>query len=231
AHGQREGDARPARPRARAREGDGGRDLGVGGDPRAARGLRRRDQGHRPQSHEGLLMSTAAGAPSRRSALLETDLDWKRRIIGLDAPDLSLCYQCGTCTAVCPISSADNPFPRKEMVWVQWGLKERALGNASIWLCHQCGTCNAYCPRDAKPSNVMAALREDSIAHYAVPRFMGRALGDPRALPLLFALPAVILLAVLAGLGHLGSLPAGRIVFSRFLPIMAIEAIFLVSIG
>src|SRR5215470_9412026 len=176
-------------------------------------------------------MPTAAGALSGPPALLETDLDWKRRIIGLDAPDLSLCYQCGTCTAVCPISSADNPFPRKEMVWVQWGLKERALGNASIWLCHQCGTCNAYCPRDAKPSNVMAALREDSIAHYAVPRFMGRALGDPRALPLLFALPAVILLAVLAGLGHLGSLPAGRIVFSKFLPIMAIEAIFLVSIG
>ena len=110
---------------------------------------------------------------------IATDLDWKRRIIGLDAPDLSVCYQCGTCTAVCPVSTAENPFPRKEMVWVQWGLKDRALGNASIWLCHQCSTCNTYCPRDAKPSNVMAALRDYSITHYAVPPFMGRALGDP----------------------------------------------------
>jgi quinone-modifying oxidoreductase subunit QmoC len=157
---------------------------------------------------------------------IHTDLDWKRQIIGLDAPDLSVCYQCGTCTAVCPISTAENPFPRKEMVWVQWGMKDRALGNASIWLCHQCGTCNTYCPRDAKPSNVMAALRDYSITHYAVPAFMGRALSHPRYLPLLFAAPAVIFLAILGWLGHLTSLPEGRIVFSKFLPIAYIEVTF-----
>jgi len=160
---------------------------------------------------------------------IQTDLEWKRQIIGLDAPDLSVCYQCGTCTAVCPVSTAENPFPRKEMVWVQWGMKDRALGNASIWLCHQCGTCNTYCPRDAKPSNVMAALRDYSITHYAVPAFMGRALSHPRYLPLLFAVPAIILLAVLGWLGHLTSLPEGRIVFSKFLPIAYIEVIFVAS--
>jgi quinone-modifying oxidoreductase, subunit QmoC len=158
---------------------------------------------------------------------LETDLEWKREIIGLDAADLSVCYQCGTCTAVCPVSPVDNPFPRKEMVWVQWGLKGRALGNSSIWLCHQCGTCNSYCPRDAKPSNVMAALRQYSISHYAVPRFMGRALNDPKYLPLLFAIPAAVFFAILGWLGHLGALPEGRIVFSKFLPIAFIEVTFL----
>src|SRR5262245_6497316 len=162
---------------------------------------------------------------------IATDLEWKRRIIGLDASDLSLCYQCGTCTAVGPCTTADNPFPRKEMVWVQWGLKERALGNASIWLCHQCGTCNAYCPPDAKPSNVMAALRDDSIAHYAVPAFLGRALARPGSLPLLFAIPVVIVLAVLGWLVHLSALPEGRIVFSKFMPIACIEVIFLASSG
>lgn len=165
------------------------------------------------------------------ATLIEPDLDFKRAIIGLDAHDLTACYQCGTCSAVCPISSADNPFPRKEMVWVQWGLKDRALGNASIWMCHQCGTCNSYCPRDAQPANVMAALRDYCIGHYAVPQFMGRALSDPKYLPLLFGLPAVIFLAILAWLGHLTSLPAGRIVFSKFLPIMAIEVTFMVAIG
>jgi quinone-modifying oxidoreductase subunit QmoC len=162
---------------------------------------------------------------------VQTDLDWKRRIIGLDAPDLSVCYQCGTCTAVCPVSTTENPFPRKEMVWVQWGMKEQALGNASIWLCHQCGTCNTYCPRDAKPSNVMAALRDDSIGHYAVPAVMGRALADPRYLPLLFAIPAVIFLGILGWLGHLTALPEGRIVFSRFLPIALIEVIFVAGMA
>ena len=163
--------------------------------------------------------------------LVQPDFDWKRQILDLDAHDLSVCYQCGTCTAVCPISTAENPFPRKEMVWVQWGLKERALGNASIWMCHQCGTCNTYCPRDAKPANVMAALRDYSITHYAVPAFMGRALSAPRYLPLLFAIPAVIFLAVLGWLGHLTALPQGRIVFSQFIPIAYIEAVFLATIG
>jgi quinone-modifying oxidoreductase, subunit QmoC len=162
---------------------------------------------------------------------VQTDLEWKRQIIGLDAPDLSVCYQCGTCTTVCPVSTADNPFPRKEMAWVQWGLKERALGNASVWLCHQCGTCNSYCPRDAKPSNVMAALRDYSIAHYAVPRFLGLALTDPRYLPVLFAIPTAIVLAMLGWLGHLGSAPPGRIVFSKFIPILYIEVTFVACLA
>lgn len=165
------------------------------------------------------------------AALVQPDLDFKRRIIGLDAHDLSACYQCGTCSAVCPISTADNPFPRKEMVWVQWGLRDRALGNASIWMCHQCGTCNSYCPRDARPANVMAALRDYSIAHYAVPAFMGRALNDPRFLPALFAVPVAIFLAVLGRLGHLASLPEGKVVFSKFMPIPYIEVIFILAMA
>jgi quinone-modifying oxidoreductase subunit QmoC len=162
---------------------------------------------------------------------LEPDLDFKRRIIGLDARDLSYCYQCGTCSAVCPVSSEENPFPRKEMIWVQWGLKERALSNSSIWLCHQCGTCSAYCPRDAKPANVMAALRDYSITHYATPRFFGVALSHPKYLPLLFALPVAILLAILAGLGNLGGLPEGRIVFAKLFPDFYVEALFDIAVG
>ena len=165
------------------------------------------------------------------ATLIQPDLEFKREIIGLDAHDLSVCYQCGTCSAVCPISTANNPFPRKEMVWVQWGLKDRALGNSSIWMCHQCGTCNTYCPRDAKPANVMAALRDYSITHYAVPRFMGKALGQPKYLPLLFGIPAIIFLALLGWLGNLASLPAGRIVFSKFMPILYIEVVFMAAIG
>src|SRR5262249_18286594 len=73
---------------------------------------------------------------------------------------------------------------------------------------------------------VMAALRDYSITHYAMPAFMGRALGDPRYLPLLFGIPAVLFLAILGWLGHLTSLPAGRIVFSKFIPIPVIEVTF-----
>jgi quinone-modifying oxidoreductase, subunit QmoC len=77
----------------------------------------------------------------------------------------------------------------------------------------------------------MAALRDYSISHYAAPRVMGRALGEPRWLPLLFAIPAVIFLAILGGLGHLGALPEGRIVFSKFMPILFIEVTFVAAIA
>ena len=162
--------------------------------------------------------------------LVEPDLAFKRRILGLGAHDLSLCYQCGTCSVVCPLSSSDNPFPRKEMVFVQWGLTERALSQSSIWLCHQCGTCTTYCPREANPSAVMSALREESIAHYAVPKFMGRAMAEPKFLPLLFALPALLLLAVLALTGKLTGLPQGEIVYSKLFSTLTIEIVFVASI-
>jgi quinone-modifying oxidoreductase subunit QmoC len=161
---------------------------------------------------------------------VQPDLEFKRKILGLGAHDLTACYQCGTCSVVCPISMPDNPFPRKEMVWVQWGLKELALSNSSIWLCHQCGACTAYCPRNAKPADVMAALRDYSITHYAVPHFMGRALNEPKYLPLLFAIPAVIFAAILGWLGHLSALPEGEIVFSKFLPIGYIEGTFVAAL-
>jgi quinone-modifying oxidoreductase subunit QmoC len=162
---------------------------------------------------------------------VRSDLAFKRDILGLGAPDLTACYQCGTCSVVCPISTPDNPFPRKEMIWVQWGLKERALGNASIWLCHQCASCTAYCPRDAKPASVMAALRDYSVTHYAMPGIVGRALADARCLPLLLGLPALVFLALLGWLGRLGRLPEGPVVFSKLIPIVYIEVIFIAFVA
>jgi quinone-modifying oxidoreductase subunit QmoC len=164
-------------------------------------------------------------------AVVKPDLEFKREILGLGAHDLTACYQCGTCSVVCPISPPDNPFPRKEMVWVQWGMKARAMADSAIWVCHQCGSCTTYCPRDAKPADVMAALREYSIKHYAVPRFLGRALGDPKYLPLLFALPVLVFGGILAWLGNLTSLPSGQVVFSRFIPIVYIEAVFMIAMA
>jgi quinone-modifying oxidoreductase subunit QmoC len=161
---------------------------------------------------------------------IQPDLEFKRQILGLGAHDLTACYQCGTCSVVCPISTPENPFPRKEMVWAQWGLKDMALSNSSIWLCHQCSACTTYCPRDAKPADVMAALRDYSISHYAVPRFMGQALTDPKYLPMLFGIPALIFAAILGWLGHLTALPEGQVVFSKFLPIIYIEITFMAAL-
>lgn len=158
------------------------------------------------------------------------DLDFKRRMLKIAGDDLSACYQCGTCSVVCDLSTDDNPFPRKEMVLSQWGLKERALSNPSIWLCHQCGTCSTYCPRNARPADVMAALRDESIVQYSRPEFMTKALRNPAALPILFAIPAVLILIVLGFLGNLSGFPEGTVVYSKFLPTTFIDVIFLSSV-
>jgi len=162
---------------------------------------------------------------------IEPDLDFKKTILGLGAHDLTACYQCGTCSVVCPISTEDEPFPRKEMVWVQWGLKDRLMTDPTVWMCHQCAICDTYCPRDAKPADVMAAVRDYSIAHYAVPQFMGRAVNDPKTLPFLLGFPALILLGALGALGHLNGLPDGPIVYSKFLPVPVVEVIFVLFVG
>jgi ferredoxin len=69
------------------------------------------------------------------------------------------CFQCGTCSAICPLSSDDKPFPRKEMIWSQWGLKNKLEGDLDPWLCYYCGKCSEFCPRKADPGQLMMSLR------------------------------------------------------------------------
>ena len=162
---------------------------------------------------------------------LQPDLEFKHRILGLDAHDLTACYQCGTCSVICPISTDDDPFPRKEMVWTQWGLKDRVMHTQATWQCHQCQLCSTYCPREAKPANVMAALREYSVGFHAFPKFLGQWINEPRYLPALFAIPVLILLIVLAMAGTLTGLPEGEIVFRAFVPFIYVEVVYVVAVG
>ena len=41
------------------------------------------------------------------------DLGFVRALLGSGAPELKFCYQCSTCTVVCPIAPDQSPFPRK----------------------------------------------------------------------------------------------------------------------
>ncbi len=166
-----------------------------------------------------------------QTVAIQPDLEFKRAILGLDAGDLSGCYQCGTCSVMCPVSPDDDPFPRKEMIWTQWGLKDRLMHDPAIWLCHQCQLCSTYCPREAKPANVMAALREYSVAFHAFPRFLGEWMNKPRYLPLLLAIPVVALMIVLAINGTLTEFPKGEIVFRKYVPFLLLDSVFITAVG
>ncbi len=126
------------------------------------------------------------------------DLDFIRDVMDSGGSNLKTCQQCATCSVICPLSPDLHPYPRKEMIWAAWGLKDRLMGDPDIWLCHQCGDCALACTRGSRPSEVLAGLRSATIAHFAVPRFMGAMVRDPRYLPLLL-LGTLAFLAAMIG--------------------------------
>ena len=91
--------------------------------------------------------------------VVEPDVGFINEVKALGGGDLKKCYQCATCSVACPIAPDNKPFPRKEMIAASWGLKDKLVGNGDIWLCHNCGDCTTLCPREAKPGDVLAAIR------------------------------------------------------------------------
>lgn len=154
---------------------------------------------------------------------IKPDLKFINAVINGGGESLKKCFQCATCSVVCNVTPESKPFPRKEMVQAQWGLKDKLFSNPDIWICHQCSDCTAYCPRGAKPGEVLGAIRKLSIEHYSFPSFLGRMVGDPKFLIFLLAVPILIFGTYLALLGNLNlsNVPTveGKIVYDKFMPI------------
>ena len=82
--------------------------------------------------------------------------------------DIEACFNCGNCTAVCPLSASDGSFPRQEIRYAQLGARDLLLSSKELWLCYYCGECTQTCPRQANPGEFMAAARRMAIANYDV---------------------------------------------------------------
>ena len=136
---------------------------------------------------------TAPVAQAGPATVIEPDLEFIRELKAAGGESLKKCYQCATCSVTCDLSPADAPFPRKEMLWAQWGLTDRLLADPDVFLCYQCNDCTTTCPRGARPGDVLAAIRAAVYRRFAVPSFMGRALGRPNAMLPLFLVPALVL--------------------------------------
>lgn len=164
--------------------------------------------------------------------LIEPDVNFIKDVAELGGDTLKKCFQCATCSVVCPISPDNKPFPRKEMIAASWGLKDRVLKNADIWLCHNCGDCSTKCPRGAKPGDVLGALRSLAIAEYAVPKGLGKAVNDPKKLPILIIFPVIIFIVLGLATGLLDFTPAGDdIVHSKFFSSWLVDMIFVPLAG
>jgi len=160
---------------------------------------------------------------------IQPDREFLKRVVASGGGDLKKCYQCATCAVVCELSPEGSPFPRKQMIEAQWGLKDRVVSDPAIWLCHNCGECTQQCPRGARPGDVFGALRREAILHFAFPRFLGALVANPKNLPLVFLLPALIFAAM--ALWAPKPVPAPPFEFGSVFPISALEPLFFAVSG
>lgn len=76
------------------------------------------------------------------------------------------CYQCGKCTAGCPLNEDMDIMPNQLLRMLQAempGYEEKILSSLSIWLCLACDTCYSRCPQEVLLSKVMDYLRQESV--------------------------------------------------------------------
>ncbi len=170
-------------------------------------------------TQEGL-QTASASWEGGKPVWIEPDLDFIQALSKQDKGNFKKCFQCGTCSVTCALSPDQKPFPRKEMIWATWGMKDRLFKDPDIWLCHHCNDCSTRCPRGARPGDILSAIRQQIILHYAFPRFLGRWVNQPKYIPLLLGIPAVLLgllllirepLENILGISRLGS---DKIVYS-----------------
>ncbi len=160
---------------------------------------------------------------------LDADLKFVEGVIKAGGQDLKKCYQCSTCTVVCPLTPEGAPFPRKEMINAQWGIKDKLIKSMDPWLCFHCNDCSEQCPRGAKPGDVMAAIRNMIIANVAVPSFLGKASQSLGGAFGLLLVPIILLAVVIFGVngGEFAFLDKGPIDFSRMMHQVTIEVVFI----
>lgn len=134
------------------------------------------------------------------------------------------CFNCGNCTAICPLTTSEHPFPRNSIRLVQVGLKDRLLANVDPWLCYYCGECTETCPRDAEPAETMMALRRWLTAQYDRSGHSARMYTSERAVWMSVLRIALITLAFFVAYHLLGfgTIVTDRVALNQFAPVWLI---------
>lgn len=85
------------------------------------------------------------------------DSTWDR-LIELTGGAAGPCFQCGLCTATCPVGMVrDETFSVRRLIRrAQLGL---SVADSDLWLCAACGQCEALCPRGVDVARTLRGLR------------------------------------------------------------------------
>ena len=80
------------------------------------------------------------------------------------------CYDCGKCTATCPISrSGSNYSPRRHVLATNLRQKQGILENGTLFSCLTCSLCDRRCPAEVGYTELVQKLRELSHREGAEP--------------------------------------------------------------
>ncbi len=90
----------------------------------------------------------------------------KERVESMTGVKINNCYQCGKCTAGCPLADDMDLKPSQVLRLLQLDRpqdEDRILSSLAIWLCLTCETCVTRCPKEVDFPIVMDYLRSESI--------------------------------------------------------------------
>ena len=115
--------------------------------------------------------------------LNKPDVAFIRAVEDESGQRVSRCYQCGNCTAGCPMSFAYDYSVSRIMRLIQAAQNEIVLSSKSLWMCATCETCTQRCPNEIDVARVMdvcrhMARREGRRGAYAVKTFFDSFLGS-----------------------------------------------------
>ena len=82
------------------------------------------------------------------------------RLERISGEDFKKCYQCGKCSAGCPVSYAMEIPPSQVIRFLQLGMVELVLSANSMWICVGCLQCYSRCPKGVSVANTLEALRQ-----------------------------------------------------------------------
>ncbi|MGZ4903043.1 MAG: CoB--CoM heterodisulfide reductase subunit C [Halobacteriota archaeon] len=104
------------------------------------------------------------------------DPDLIKEVEARGGKNARLCFQCGTCTAGCPMGQRSGLRVRTVMRKANLGMRE-VLDDPDLWLCTTCYTCADRCPRRIMATDAIIALRNIATQEKKVPMSMIKIMG------------------------------------------------------
>lgn len=76
---------------------------------------------------------------------------------------INQCYQCGKCSAGCPVAPDMDLLPHQLVRHAVLGNVDKIVDSKSIWLCLTCHTCGARCPNGIDVPALLDPIRHQVI--------------------------------------------------------------------